>query len=148
MIDNDMLTMAVSLIAIIIAYVSLVRTNRIQKVSKELNEMQIELIEKKGEKKNLAFINVKLKKDLGSYKFFIINEGNAPAKTVYFSIGGEVHDNPLFQNEYSKKIPNPSINPGNNVTLNANIHLGRYTVFTRWLNPDGTQGENEIFTSI
>ena len=150
----EILTLLISLLAIIVAVVSLVRTRKIQdkqlefqKIAADLSTKQLEIIQKE----EAARINVRLEKFGSGYKFIITNVGKAVAKDIHFSLDGRAGDNPLIPSEYAEKIPIPALHPGNSATLHASLHMQsamRYTVCVRWKNPDGRQVSDEIFTSL
>ena len=80
-----------------------------------------------------------------------MNQGVAIASDVTFEIDPNSSDNPLVKNECEKKLPYPTLQPGQSFTLIAALHLNSamsYDTQLKWKNPDGSQGKNDIHLSI
>ncbi|MEJ1465004.1 MAG: hypothetical protein RPU15_17310 [Candidatus Sedimenticola sp. (ex Thyasira tokunagai)] len=154
----EILSLLVSILAVAIAAISLVRTRRIaakqlelQHVTAELSRKQLEIINSEEEAQTRALIDVELEGSGSNYKFVISNYGGAEAKDVHFHLGGEGEGNPLVGSEYAHKIPIKSLKPGKSVTLIAALTLGspaQFNTFVRWINPDGSEGREEYFVSV
>lgn len=158
MTSYQIITALISLLAVIISTISLIRTRRVekeqlelQKITAELSRKQIKILDREEKDHNKAQINVQLIGSGNEYKFVISNQGNAKAKNIYFELDSNCKDNPLVKGDYEEKIPIPSLNPGNSVDLIAAICMGsemKYNIIVKWDNPDGTHEEDNIFVAI
>jgi len=154
----EIITIFVSLVAVVLSIISLVRTRKVQKeqielqkITAELSRKQIQIIEREQAEQNKAKISVELVRFGNDYRFLISNVGYAKASNIHFDLDQDCQDNPLVQGDYETKIPIPSLNPGSSIELLAAISMGsagRYHVLVRWDNPDGTQEEDRIFVAI
>ncbi len=152
----EVVTLLISLLAVVVATVSLVRTRRIaeqqlelEHITAELSRKQLEIINAEEKALKIAHIDVELEGYGNEYKFVISNHGGVEANDVNFHIEGE--DNPLIPNEYEQRIPIKSLKPGKSVKLIASFTLNsprEYNTFVRWLNPDGSQGKEEYYVSV
>ena len=148
----ETLTLVISLLAVIVSAISLIRTHTIssqqfvlEKKTADLAQKQLELIEAKEKELSVAKIDVELAGAGSDYKLVITNIGGVEAKDVNISFDGKGY--PLVASEYAEKIPISVLRPGKSVELLAPKTMGcgsQYLTQVRWLNPDGTQGKDEI----
>ncbi len=148
----EILTLLVSLIAVFVSLLSLARTRKLgyqqlelEKKTAALSEKQLEMLEAEEQAKSVAEIDVELEGYGSDYRFLITNIGGSEARDVHFSIDGEGY--PLVASQYAEKIPIPVLSPGKSVELLAPKTMGcasSYETRVHWLNPDGTQGRNQI----
>lgn len=148
----EQLSLLVSVLAVIISTVSLVRTRKLAKeqlelerVTAELSKLQIQSIEEDRASKKKPKFNVTLS-NLGKSSFFYIsNTGQGSALDVNFELV-DCDDNPLT-GDFSEKFPHPEMKANSRVKLMAAIHMGsplKYQVKLSWKNESG-ESQNEIF---
>lgn len=149
----------IAIVALVISTISLVRARKVQTkqiefeaVSAALAKKQLELIEKKEKTQEQANVTAELVKvGRTDYRFVIMNQGATVATNVTFEIDATSPDNPLAINECQRKLPYPSLKPGQSFTLIAALYLRSamsYHTHLKWKNPDGSQGINDIYLSI
>ena len=153
MIDYETITLLVSIVAIVISTVSLIRTNKVASQQLELEKVHAELSKKHLEKINneekiqaIAIIDVDLVEADENYRFIIKNIGGSTASDVFFSLSA-CERNPLVQNDVKGKLPITSLRPNKSVELMATKILNcdsEYTVNVRWTNPDGTNSKDSM----
>ena len=148
----EIFSIFISLLAVIISAVSLVRTRKIsaqqlelEKITAELSQKQLENLHLDAAVKAKAFIDVELIKSGTKYKIAITNTGGSEAQNIDFHIAED--RNPLVGNDYAEKIPIKSLKPGKAVYLLAAISSGMPASFNgcvRWKNPDGSQEKDDF----
>ena len=153
-----MLTLLLSTTAAVISLVTLVRTRKVQneqmrleRVTAELSQRQLELLIHEDEEKSKAYIHVTLEQNGADYRFWIRNQGRAKASDVWVTLDSEGSDNPIIGSEYKKKIPIPFLGSGGEVALIAAINMGssgKYKMSARWINEDLSQSREEFFLSV
>ncbi|MBO9491823.1 hypothetical protein J7384_15795 [Endozoicomonas sp. G2_1] len=137
----EVISTLVSILAIIISSVSLVRTRKLakeqldlEKITAKLSQLQIEnLAEEKANKKKPNF-NVTLSKLGKSYYFYISNTGQGSAYNLKFELV-DCDDSPLISSELEDKFPHPEMKNNSRIKLNAAIHLSsprKYQVKLSW----------------
>jgi hypothetical protein len=164
------ITALIALLAIVVSFVSLRRTSkvqeqqlRLQKKQEELTDLQLEALRKQAQlgasappvsvAQERADVRVDLEKvGRGEFKFFITNWGSVPAHHVTFDLDLEAGKNsPLVKGDYDEKIPIQELGPGNRVPLWAAITMGMGTSFQArwsWRNPDGTTETRKSLLAI
>jgi hypothetical protein len=148
----ETLTLLVSVLAVIISTISLVRTRQLAKeqlelerVTAELSRLQIQSLEEDRESKTKPKFNVTLSKLGKSSFFYISNTGEGTAYEVNFELV-DCEDSPLTS-DLSEKFPHPEMKPNSRVKLIAAMHLGspsKYQVKLSWKNSSG-ESQSEIF---
>ncbi|MAD45463.1 MAG: hypothetical protein CMI02_07715 [Oceanospirillaceae bacterium] len=148
----ETLTLLVSLLAVIISTISLVRTRKLAKeqlelerVTAELSRLQIQSLEEDRESKTKPKFNVTLSKLGKSSFFYISNTGEGTAYEVNFELV-DCEDSPLTS-DLSEKFPHPEMKPNSRVKLIAAMHLGspsKYQVKLSWKNSSG-ENQSETF---
>ena len=123
------LTLSASLLSIVIATISLIRTRKVaaeqlelRRITARLNEKQIERIDADAKQRALPKLTVALTKLGKSRKFIIANRGEASAFDLNFSIV-DCSDNPTSSSEIADKFPYTELRPGQQVKLIAAIHM-------------------------
>jgi hypothetical protein len=150
-------------IACIAAFISLltVRSNRklqqqsndLQIAQAKLAEKQLEILLREDTLKNNAKVKLELKK-MGStsYKFFVSNISDIPAKNVKFElIQNKEECSPLINSELEEKLPIPVLDSGNNISFIAALSSDTpfaYNAVVSWDNPDGEREEFETYVAI
>lgn len=155
MLNYNLLSLLISLLAVIIAAVSLSRTRRVQeeqiklqKVTADLSAKQLTVLERDEKEKISADIHADLVNEGGgSYSFMISNIGSAPASNVEF----DTEPSSLILGDHERKLPAPILNPHGTIKLLANIHMGSPPTFkakASWTNPDGKQDSKEFYLTL
>jgi hypothetical protein len=151
------LTATIAVVALVMSYLSLRRTSRVQeqqlrlhRKQEELTDLQLEALRRQAEGAkrssvsslvDKADVRVDLEQVGRDYKFVITNWGSASARDVTFDL--DVPDgspSPLVGGDYDAKIPIRELAPGSRVPLYAAITFGMGSAFPArwsWLNPDG-----------
>lgn len=155
----ETLTLCVSVIAVVIAAVSLVRTRTVQRKQLELQALaaalarkQLTLLQQDEETKNKANITVELvEAGRTDFRFVLSNQGKAAATKVNLGVAKNSSDNPLLADECERKLPYPRLEPGQSFTLIAALHMGSamsYAIHLNWENPDGSKESRDVDVSL
>jgi hypothetical protein len=141
----EILTLVVSLLAVIVSTISLFRTRRIaaqqldlEKITAELSKKQLEKIIESEEDALKAFVEVDLHSSGTNNELVISNNGMAEAKNVSIRVLGDY--DPTVRGDFESKIPIKSLRPGRSVSLLAASEFGTPSSFdieVTWNNPDG-----------
>ena len=152
----EIITTLVSLLAIIISSVSLVRTRKLakeqlelEKVTAQLSQLQIENLAEEKANKNKPNFNVTLSKLGKSYYFYISNTGQGSAFNLNFELV-DCEDSPLISSELSDKFPHPEMKNNSRIKLIAAIHMQSpttYQVKLSWEDADNKQFEDVFWVS-
>lgn len=158
LIDYELLTILLSSLAAIISVVSLIRTRKIQeeqmrleKITAELSQRQLERMAQEDKDKKKANLRVTLDHAGADSRFWIRNHGHSKAKDVWITLASEGSYNPLVAAEYSDKIPISFLSPGGEVSLQAVLLMGdpgKYIMSAHWINEDDSQSSAEFFFSV
>ena len=163
------LTLVIAVVAIVLSFVSLRRTSRVQgqqlrlqRKQEELTDLQLEALRRQAEAQagsatppivqEKADVRVDLEKMGRDYKFLITNWGRASARDVTFDLDLEVGArSPLIGADYNMKIPIPELAPGSRVPLFAAITLDMKPAFPArwsWLNPDNSRESRKTLLAL
>lgn len=154
----EIISSFIAFVAIVLSTVLLVRGLKVQAklldfeaVTAALAKKQLELIEKEHKTQEQARLTAELVKvGRADYRFVIMNQSTTVASDVTFEIDPTSPDNPLASNECQRKLPYPSLQPGQSFTLIAALHMGSamsYQTHLKWKNPDGSHGVNHVHLS-
>lgn len=154
----ELISSFIGIVALIISALSLFRARKVQvkqlesdAITAALAKKHIQLLEKKEQTQDQAHVTAELVKvGKGDFRFVIMSQGTAVASDVTFEIDPTSPDNPLVGNECQRKLPYPSLQPGQSFTLIAAFHMGSalsYNTHLKWKNADGSQGINDIHLS-
>jgi len=154
----EIISSLVALIALGISIWSLLRARCVQAkqlefeaITAALAKKQLELLESEEQEEEQAHVTAELVKvGRTDFRFVITNQGPATASDVTFEIDPTSPDNPLAANEAERKLPYPSLQPGQSFTLIAALHMGSamaYDTHLTWRNPDGSTDENKLHLS-
>ncbi|MCJ7632416.1 hypothetical protein MUP77_08495 [Candidatus Bathyarchaeota archaeon] len=155
----EVASLVIAVVAIVISVVSVIRTHKVQAkqlefeaITAALAKKQLELLGKKEQRREQAHVTAELVKvGRSDYRFVIMNQGVAIASDVTFEIDPMSPDNPLVTNECARKLPYPSLQPGQSFTLIAALSMDSamsYNTQLKWKNPDGSQGTNNVHLSV
>lgn len=141
----EILTLVVSLLAVTVSAMSLIRTRKIaaqqldlEKITAELSKKQLEKIIESEEVALRASIEVELQHSGNDNELVIYNSGKAEAKNISIKILGDY--NPIISSDFESKIPIKSLKPGKMVSLIAVSEFGTPSSFdieVTWENPNG-----------
>lgn len=154
----EVISSLVSIVAVIISLVALIRGRKIsqklielEEVHAQLSRKQLEEYEKLEVESLRAALSVSLDVEGGSGKFFVENKGPALAKDIYFSLTEDGDHNPLVVGDFEKKIPYPLLNPDERYHFLASFPLSVtqmiYGVDLRWHTEDGIQHKKRFMVS-
>jgi len=147
----EILTLAVSLLAIVVSVLSLVRTRKIaaqqldlEKITAELSKKQLENIIKSEEDAMNANVNVELNPSGEVDKLVICNNGRANAKNVSIKVLGDY--DPTDRGDFESNIPITSLRPGKSVSIffftSEFGSPSSYNIEVTWENPSGEKCKN------
>ena len=152
---SQIITAALAIVAIVISFVSLQRTGKVQRQQlrlqakqEELTDLQLESLRKQASVPQLppqehADVRVDLEQQGKNYKFVITNWGRVPARNVTFDLEAkEGQSSPLVRGDYDEKIPIHELAPGGRCPVLAALTFGTGTSFQgtwTWRNPDGSE---------
>ncbi|MCP4987535.1 MAG: hypothetical protein GY928_16210 [Colwellia sp.] len=152
----EIISTLISLLAIVISSVSLVRTRKLakeqlelEKVTAELSQLQIENLAEEKANKNKPNFNVTLSKLGKSYYFYISNTGQGSAFNLNFELI-DCEDSPLISSELDDKFPHPEMKNNSRIKLVAAIHMGsprKYQVKLNWEDSDKKQFDETFWVS-
>ena len=151
---QQIVTAAIAIVAIIISFVSLQRTGRVQRQQlrlqakqEELTDLQLESLRKQATAPQVppqekADVRIDLERQGKNFKFVIVNWGRVPARNVTFELEAvQGRSSPLVRGDYDAKIPIPELAPGGRCPVIAALAFGTGTSFQgtwTWRNPDGS----------
>ena len=147
--DHETINSLISLLAVTIAAISLVRARKVEAQQLEYSAINaaytkklLERIEKEERMEQKAQLSAELVKvSTGNYRFVITNEGAATATDIMFTIDSAGSDDPLSENECKRKLPYPKLHPGESFSLIAGLHMRSsmsYASRVAWKDPDET----------
>lgn len=154
--NYEIISILASLLAVVVASISLVRARKVndkqiemQKVISELSGKQLELIKSKEMALSVASIDVDLVDYESNYHFIITNNGGSSANRVTFEIEGEY--NPIAIDEIEQKFPISCLRAGKSIELVASLNLGApdcFNVNVSWENPNGNVKHDTFIVCI
>lgn len=155
---SDVISALISIIAVIISVVALIRGRQnseklieLEEIHAQLSRRQLEEFERAEKESLKANIGVSLQTSGSSGKFLIENKGPATAKNIFFSLNEEGNHNPLVGGDFESKIPYPLLHPGDSYHFRANFPLSvtqkLYGVDLRWETDDGIQHKKSFTVS-
>jgi len=125
----ETVTLCVSLLSVIIAVTSLIRTRKIaaeqlklEQITAQLVKKQISQIDEAAHDKTQPKLHVDLTKLGNNCKFLIANRGDSSAYNLTFELI-DCPDSPLAEREVNEKFPCPELKSQLRVKLIAAIHM-------------------------
>ncbi|WLP93867.1 hypothetical protein [Psychrobacter sp. M13] len=153
----EVLSIIISILAVGISTISLVRTRKLAKeqlelerITAELSRLQIESIAEEKTNKTKPKFNVSLTKMGKSYNFYISNTGQGSAYNVNFELI-DCEDSPLFNSELIDMFPYQEMRPGSRIKLLASLHFNspsKYQSKLSWEDENGNKNEEIFWTSL
>jgi len=154
----EVISSLISIVAVVISLVALVRGRQnsrklieLEEVHAQLSRKQLEEIERTEAESSKAILSVSLDAEGSSGKFVVENKGPAVAKNIYFSLTADGDHSPLVSGDFEKKIPFPLLYPGARYHFLASFPLSVtqmvYGVDLRWHTEDGIQHKNRYMVS-
>lgn len=141
----ELLTLLVSVLAVVVSTISLIRTRKIasqqlqlEKITAELSKKQLEQILENEKQAEQAFIDVELYSVGSNNELSLTNNSHAVAQDIQLKFISDY--DPTIQSDFESKIPISSLRPGKEVTLIAISEMGTpssFEVEVTWTNPDG-----------
>ena len=123
----EILTLVCSLVSLVIAAVSLIRTRkvaveqlRLDRITADLAQKQLEQIEQQEGMNKLPSLTVTMGKLGKKWNLVIANRGTGSARNLDFELI-DCHDNPFFN--AGSKLPHPDLRAGQRIKLGAAIHM-------------------------
>lgn len=158
MTNYEILALLVSLLAVVISAVSLIRLSRVQKqqvrlqeATAKLSERQLEVLEHEEKKKSRARLQAELVNEGGgNYVFCITNVGGTVAANVQLELV-DCLDSPLIEGDVKEKLPAPILNAGDRIRLIAAMDFGSpsaYRAKVSWTNPNGEPASEEFYLTL
>ena len=148
----DQLSLFVSIVAVVISAVALVRSRKIAEKQLELEQHQADLARKQLEQiaqqerqAELAAVDVQLEGYGTSYELIIQNLGQAEARNVDLEWTSEPPR--FYDGDVDSKLPIRRLKPGSSLSMKIALHLGSPTYYegkVSWCNADGS-GETDEF---
>jgi len=146
----EIISTSISLLAVVVSVVALLRSRRnhaqlleLERVHADLSQRQIEEMEERKREALKAKLVVRLDKDDQGYKFVITNKGQSTASNIYFALERDNEHNPLVPEDFDHKNPFPALAPNEHYHLLARIPREdcqlTYEISLRWNNQDDTQ---------
>jgi len=146
----EIISLLVSVVAVVISAVALIRSRRnhaqlieLERVHAELSRKQLAEMEEQERQAQKAKLRCHMELQGNNNKFVITNTGQATATDIYFGLEENNEHNPLVHGDFEKKTPFPSLASGESFYLLAQIPLSvrqsAYSISLRWENEDGTQ---------
>ena len=138
----ELAALAVSLISVVIATVSLVRTRRLDKITKDLRQKQLELIERDEKERNSAWVTAEV---VDGVLLRIKNSGPSVARDVNFSFDDPEVKGSIYPEDIDK-LPAPILQRMQSLDLCFGYpeHLVSFSGALEWKNPDGTEKRQEM----
>jgi hypothetical protein len=145
---SDWINPLISILAVVVSCVALIRVRKntsrlieLEEIHARLSQRQLQKLDEQDKERLKAKLNVCL--DSSNEKFIIENVGLAKASDIYFSLGQDNQHNPLVHGDFEHKIPYPALNRNEKYFLRASIPLNVtqiiYHIDLRWFNEDGSQ---------
>lgn len=151
--EYELITLLVSLLAVIISTVSLVRARRLgeeqlklERITAELSAYQIKEIEEREGLKDKPNIKVRLAKTGDGSEFVIANAGQGIAYDIDFKLV-DCNENPLYDAQY--KLPCPELRPSTTLKLRASFHMNssmQYQALVTWRDSSGVHEDKFFLT--
>lgn len=152
----EIISSLISVLAVVISVVALVRARKndkrlleLEEVHAEVSRIQIAEHRERVDAKAKADLQLEFKKrGPSTYEFVISNIGHSTATQIHFSLDDNNEHNPLVSGDYDRKLPYPLLNRGNLFTLMAVIPLEIsqqvYHCTLTWTNTDGSQDKRSF----
>jgi hypothetical protein len=160
----ETLAILVALLGVVVSFVALVRTRRLdeqqkglRKKQEELTDLQLQLLRREVAEQTQhttpsADVRVSLEGPAGQARFVVTNWGYGPARNVDFKLRQrEGRSSPLVHGDYEEKLPIPELLPGDRVTFIAALTFGSGTTFDAvltWVDLDGSKQQREMRVSL
>ncbi|WP_158303840.1 hypothetical protein [Saccharophagus degradans] len=149
-----------SLLAVIIAFVSLYRTrkqnefeNALNLANSKLAQLQLEILEREEKKNSSADVGAYFYLDgKSNYRIAVRNNGKATASNVMIEVRVSGEDrSPIIKSDLADKFPVKRLAPEAEIYLYASITLDMKPVFDAlisWVNPNGETETKELKLSL
>ena len=154
-----MIELLISIIALIVAVVSLMRNRsfnerylELQRVVSDLARKQLEILNRDESQEGHTYLDIQIVPKGNAHEFLVSNFGEYPAKDIEFAVRPQGSgESPIIQRDYDEKFPIPILQPGNSVGAMAAFHFGSpraFMVTLRWKDDSDTPIEIETFLAL
>ncbi len=157
--SGGMITLLISVLAIIISFLVYLTTKRYQErqtkladVMEHLGRRQIQNLEDQDDRRRKAVLAAEILHRGREWTLQITNSGAASASDVQLRFScRDQGTSPLVLADFQRKFPAPLLQAGGTINLLLAVsHDSARTYMARldWDNPDGSTGYNEVFLSL
>ena len=153
MTNVDYLTISISLLSVIVAAISLLRTRtlaveqlKLERITAELSAKQIQIIEREDQQRQRPQFHVDLTKLGNDHYFLVANRGDGSAFDLTFELV-DCTNSPLYDDSV-RMFPYSELKAQSRVKVPVAIHMGSpssYNVRLHWKERDGAD-KSEDFT--
>ncbi|TQV65687.1 hypothetical protein FKG94_28215 [Exilibacterium tricleocarpae] len=153
----EIITTLISVLAVVISTISLIRTRKqakklmeYERLHAEVSRRQLaEMDEVKSQKNKTSLVaEIEHYPENHASSFVIMNNGISDATNIYFSLTEENESNPIVQKSLENKTPYQLLRPGEYYDIAAsfpiNIKQQVFNICLRWSNADGTQSNETM----
>jgi hypothetical protein len=147
---------AVALVAVVVAVVSLYRTRLVEaeqlrqgRIMADLAAKQIVSLDEADARRHRAAVTANMVREAKGHAVYIENRGEAQAQNLTLEIV-DCDRGPFIRGDYDAKFPVEVLQPGGTIRLTALITHGgplTYKGRLRWTNPDGSAGSADVLLS-
>ena len=154
-----MIEISISIVALVVAAVSLMRTRAfnqqqldLQRVVSDLARKQLEILNREEVESGRTHLDIQIVPCGNAHEFLVSNVGAYPARDIEFEVepqGGG--DSPLIQSDYNAKFPVPVLQPSGSVGAMAAFSMGSargFKVTLRWKDASDSPVEVETFLAL
>lgn len=147
-------SLLIAALSLILAFISLVKSSKAQKIQNKMNELELRIKEYDVEKmeteraeKNYSCVEariIKISRD--KYKMKIWNSGKVDVRNVDVKLEGV--QTKLFAND---KLPYQELTVGKSFEISIMVYMGmaqQFRAITSWIDSDGTPQEKNQVVSI
>jgi len=154
-----MIEISISIIALIVAVVSLMRNRsfnekylELQRIVSDLARKQLEILNRDESQEGHTYLDMQIVPKGNAHEFLVSNVGDYPAREIEFEIKPQGSgESPLIQSDYEEKFPVSILQPGNSVGAMAAFHMGSprgFMATLRWKDESDSPVEIETFLAL
>jgi hypothetical protein len=152
--NENILTLVIAIIAVLISFVSLYRSRKFneqqilfQQEADKLNRLQRSILEKQIEETGRSDVSCYIYNAAKGQRLGVLNSGNVPVKNVKIDlIPLEGYERPFISGDYDEKIPVKILHPGDEINLLLGLCKDTGTTFTaqiEWQTESGDLNKKE-----
>lgn len=154
----EVLTLLIALLSVVVAFVSLWRTTRLQErmtkaeeAQGRLAERQLAGLDEEAQQADKADVRVRFQPSGNAHRFVIENHGPADATGVQMSVVPVRGQHSPIPRSETEKLPINLLSAGDSQSLMAALTMGTggtFDVTLLWTNADGSPGQRKQQVSI